>query len=213
MVSPPAQLSVSSSVGRPKLQGPLAVKSKAVKPGSLPSHQSAKQGLVTAIQSRLQDSAPAGRSLVDLVADQPPAMATANPQMPPESHADPPSQPSGSTPAITTEINLKAVEDTERVDSNIVYMAEQRAMHAVYRYQVLSVMADEAVQVGPAARSAEPVRIYSTEERRLHTTCLETAENVLRSFQLLMTYLNDVRYLLRTLKDPFQCFPMFVDCV
>ena len=57
------------------------------------------------------------------------------------------------------------------------------------------------------------VRIYSTEERRLHTTCLETAKKVFEERRLLKTCLNDVRYHLRTLKDPFQCFPMFVVCV
>ena len=98
---PPAAPPVSSTAARPKLQGPLAVKSKAVKPASAQSQVTAEQGLANAIQSRLQAPGVAGRSLVDLAADKPPVKATANPRMPSELAADPASQPSGSTMAAT----------------------------------------------------------------------------------------------------------------
>ena len=105
------------------------------------------------------------------------------------------------------ELRLREMNATDHIS-----MAASRCFWSMTVSNRIQDTRSGAAILSPMEMTSGCVRIY-TEERRLHTTCLETAENVLRSFQLLMTCLNDVRYLLKTLKDPFQCFPMFVDCV
>ena len=100
-----------SAALRPRLQGPLAVKSKAVKPTDAKGQETEEQGLVNAIQFRLQTPAAADRGLLGLVADKPPVTAAANPQMPSVPAAGSDAQTSGSPSVLTKEINLRAADE------------------------------------------------------------------------------------------------------
>ena len=176
-----AEAPSSTAASRPRSQGPLAVKSKAVKPANSQSQENMGQGLANAIHSRLKTPAATARGLLGFATDQLPLAAAANPQMPSTPATGPGSQPSGSSVAVTKEINLRAAEETDPVDTDIVQLAEQRAMHTVYRYQVLSVEAEAKTQAKPTGRSdvpppaAPPVSVYANlpKEWPLARLCLQ----------------------------------------
>ena len=68
---------------RPKLQGPLAVKSKAAKPAAVSQERAPEQGLIHALQSRLRTPPTPASGLLSIAAARPPATGAANPQVQP----------------------------------------------------------------------------------------------------------------------------------
>ena len=125
---------------RPKMQGPVAVKSKAVKPTVHPQERASEQGMIDAIQSRLHTPPPPDAGLMSIAAARPTATAATNPQMPVIATDDTGVHTSTKEEAPTTEIFLEEADDQSGpVDADITHLAEQRAMHTVLRYQTLAV--------------------------------------------------------------------------
>ena len=118
------------------MQGPLAVKSKAVKPTVHPQERASEQGMIDAIQSQLHTPPPPDAGLMSIAAARPTATAATNPQMPVMATVDTGVHTSTKEEAPTTEIFLEEADDQSGpVDADITHLAEQRAMHTVLRYQ------------------------------------------------------------------------------
>ena len=154
---------------RPLLVGPVAVKSKAVKPAKAQKLQTAEQGLVDAIQSRLHPLPESNQSLLSVAAEGPTSTVAANPEMPPvpaEAHGV---QKSADVRATTTEIDLRDTENGP-VDADLTHMAEQRAMQMVHRFQTAAIemndqAKDTALEVAPRSSTtsiaAPPTSLYA----------------------------------------------------
>ena len=125
---------------RPKLQGPLAVKSKAAKPAAVSQERAPEQGLIDALQSRLRTPPMPATGLLSIAAARPPTTGAANPQMPAATTEDPGTRTSTKEEVTTQEIYLQEADDQSGpVDADITQLAEQRAMQMVFRYQTLSI--------------------------------------------------------------------------
>ena len=154
---------------RPLLVGPVAVKSKAVKPAKAQKLPTAEQGLVDAIQSRLHPFPESNQSLLSVAAEGPTSTVAANPEMPPvpaEAHGV---QKSADERATTTEVDLRDTEN-DPVDADLTHMAEQRAMQMVHRFQMAAIelndqAKDTASEVAPSSSTtsiaAPPTSLYA----------------------------------------------------
>ena len=141
------------ATARPKMHGPLAVKSKAAKPTADPQEQAPEQGLIDALQSRLHTPPMPATGLLSIAAARPPTTSAANPQMPGATTEDPGARTSTKEEVTTQEIYLQEADDQSGpVDADITHLAEQRAMQTVLRYQMLSVK--RITQASP--HTAEP---------------------------------------------------------
>ena len=99
------------ATARPRIQGPLAVKSKVAKPAEYPQGRVTEQGMIDAIQSRLHTQPPSDTGLLSIAAARSAATAATNPQMPVADTNDPEVHTSSKeeTPAI--EIFLAEADD------------------------------------------------------------------------------------------------------
>ena len=140
------------------MQGPLAVKSKVTKP--VLKERASEQNMVDAIQSRL--NIPPRPGLTSTAASRPIATVAGNPQML-EATPDAPKMHAASKEEGSHHRNLLE----EAVDADITHLAEQRAMHTVFRHQTLAVQhaarASPGSAVAPATLPplAPAVRLYA----------------------------------------------------
>ena len=116
------------ATGRPKMEGPLAVKSKAAKPPAEPQVQAPEQGLIDALQSRLHTPPMPATGLLSIAAARPPTTGAANPQMPGATTENPSARTSTKEEVTTQEIYPQEADDQSGpVDADITHLAEQRA--------------------------------------------------------------------------------------
>ena len=149
----------SQATARPRIQGPLAVKSKAAKPAEYPHRRVTEQGMIDAIQSRLSTQLPSDTGLLSIAAAKSAATAAANPQMP-VADANPEAHASSKEEAPAIEIFLADADDQSGpVDADIAHSAEQRAMHSLLRYQTQAVKhsAHTSTNSGNATTMLPPV--------------------------------------------------------
>ena len=151
------------AAARPKMHGPLAVKSKAVKPPAEPQERAPEQGIIDALQSRLHTPPMPATGLLSIAAARPPTTGAANPQMPGATTEDPGVRTSTKEEVTTQEIYLQEADDQSGpVDADITHLAEQRAMQVVLRDQMLSV--ERMTQTSPCTAeppTAPPVSLYA----------------------------------------------------
>ena len=138
---------VPQPTARPKMQGPLAVKSKVTKPAEHQQERASEQNMIDAIQSRLNMPPRPEAGLISIAASRPIATVAVNPQMPEATPDAPKMHAPNKEEAPTTEIFLE-----EAVDADITHLAEQRAMHTVFRYQTLAVQ--HAARASPGSAVA-----------------------------------------------------------
>ena len=98
-------------------------------------------------QSRLNMPPRPEAGLISIAASRPIATVAVNPQMPEATPDAPKMHAPNKEEAPTTEIFLE-----EAVDADITHLAEQRAMHTVFRYQTLAVQ--HAAQASPGSAVA-----------------------------------------------------------
>ena len=139
---------VPQPTARPKMQGPLAVKSKVTKPAEHQQERASEQNMIDAIQSRLNMPPRPEAGLISIAASRPIATVAGNPQMPEATPDAPKMHAPNKEEAPTTEIFLE-----EAVDADITHLAEQRAMHTVFRFQTLAVQHAARASPGSAVAS------------------------------------------------------------